>query len=81
VSDGPIKQLIDCKVAGANLNEIRIEPGVWKVRASIAYGYELQPVEKAVKETLNAGQEHPINAVVRWQRVEYSDPVVIRIEN
>ena len=79
VSDVPIGQLKDYKVVGTKLDELRITPGTWKVRAAIAYGYDVEPVQQAVKESLAAGQEHPINAVVRWQRVEYSVPVVIGI--
>ena len=79
VSNAPISALRDYKLVGTKLDEIRITPGLWKVRTGIAYGYDVELVRQAVKKSLNAGQEHPINAVVRWQRVEYSLPVMIDI--
>jgi hypothetical protein len=80
ISDGPIAHFKDYRLVGTKLDEIRLMPGAWKLRATVAYGYEVGSVQKAVKESMNAGQEHSMNAVVRWQRVEHSIPTAITIQ-
>ena len=79
VSNSPISALRDYDLLGTRLDEIKITPGSWKVRTSIAYGYEVESVHQAMKRSLDAGQEHPINPVVRWQRVEYSLPALTNL--
>ncbi len=80
MSDVPIAQLNDYRLVGTKLDQIRLTPGAWRLRATIAYGYEVESVQQAVKESMDAGQEHPINPIVRWQRVEYSVPLAITIQ-
>jgi hypothetical protein len=79
-SDAPIAQLKDFRLVGTKLDEIRLTPGAWRLRATIAYGYEVESVQQAVKVSMDAGQEHPINPVVRWQRVEHSVPLAITVQ-
>jgi hypothetical protein len=50
--------------------------GTWQARIAVAYGYEIKSVEKAVA-VWGASEDdpHPINPIVRWQKVAYSEPV------
>lgn len=58
----------------------RITPGDWRIRALIAYGYEIESVKKALAESLVHGEEHPINPIVKWQKIAYSDPVNVSFQ-
>lgn len=80
LSDAPINWLRDYRIVGKELDEIMVTPGTWRIRSAVAYGYELESVRQAIKESLDAGQEHPINAVVKWQTVGYSAPILIELQ-
>jgi hypothetical protein len=41
----------------------------WDIRFLIAYGYEIESFKQGSKSN-----EHPINPIVRWQRIAYSNP-------
>jgi hypothetical protein len=56
------------------------KPGTWKVRSLVAYGDEIGSVQKAVAKLTASGTGHPINPVVEWQKVAYSEPVSITLE-
>jgi hypothetical protein len=55
--------------------------GVWKFQLLLAYGYEMESVKKAIEENDRKGViEHPINPVVRWQKVAYSEPIEVDLQ-
>src|SRR5262249_54359384 len=54
-----------------------IKPGNWRVRIRVAYGYEIESLKNALAQSLARGEEHPINPIVRWQKISYSDPVSV----
>jgi hypothetical protein len=47
----------------------------WSVRSLIAYGYEAETVEETVDQSIARGIVHPINPVVEWQKIVYSNSV------
>jgi len=57
-----------------------IKPGKWRVRILVAYGYEIESVKNALAQSLTRGEEHPINPIVRWQKISYSAPVSMIFE-
>jgi hypothetical protein len=67
-SHGPSKGLITYRSNGTRVAELRLAPGVWEIRFLVAYGYEIDSLKQASKTN-----EHPINPVVRWQRIAYSN--------
>lgn len=67
-------------VRPVNQEDPGITSGNWRVRILVAYGYEIESVKKALAESIARGEEHPINPIVRWQKVSYSDPVSVLFE-
>lgn len=53
--------------------------GEWRIRAAIAYGDEIDSVQSAIKKSEANGDEHPINPVVNWQKIQYSEYKRIQI--
>jgi hypothetical protein len=74
-SHGPSKGLITYRSNGSRVAELRLAPGEWDIRFLIAYGYEIESLKQSSKPN-----EHPINPVVRWQRIAYSNPERIVFE-
>jgi len=68
-SHGPSKGLITYRSNGSRMAELRLSPGEWAIRILIAYGYEIESFKQGSRSN-----EHPINPVVRWQRIAYSNP-------
>jgi hypothetical protein len=50
----------------------RISGGEWRVRIAAAYGEEITSILKASEDS-KASDEHPINPVVKWQKIVYSE--------
>jgi hypothetical protein len=58
--------------------ERRITPGRWTLKVMIGYGDDLSAVRRAL--ALNPrGTQHPINEIVNWQRVAYSNSITVEI--
>ena len=74
-SNGPSKGLITYRSNGSRVADLRLVPGAWDIRFLIAYGYEIDSLKQSSKPN-----EHPINPVVRWQRIAYSNPERIVFE-
>jgi hypothetical protein len=70
VGNKPIgqKDYFDSKETGVKLQQIT--EGKWQSRVAVAYGSEIDNVEEL-------SEEHPINPIVRWQKIAYSEPVII----
>lgn len=48
----------------------------WQARIAVAYGYEIKFVEKAIAAWgASEDDPHPINPIIRWQKIAYSEPV------
>jgi hypothetical protein len=54
-------------------------PSQWQVEILVAYGEEIESVQKDIKELHTKGTQHPINPIVRWQKIAYSKPVMVTI--
>jgi hypothetical protein len=65
---------------GRPLAKRKVTSGTWMVRSLVAYGYEIESVQRALAALTASGTEHPINPVVEWQKVAYSHPVNITLE-
>jgi hypothetical protein len=75
VSEFTISELKGHKVSGDKLETIKLTPSPWNINGKIAYGYEIESVQKALEQSLKEGQEHPFNPINRWQKVVYSELV------
>lgn len=78
VSDISVEQIVERNLVAIDpvreKIKSRITPGTWTVRALIAYGYEIESVQN------NREKGHPIDPVVKWQKVAYSEPVSLTIQ-
>jgi hypothetical protein len=79
ISTKPAGQLDEYVLSDSRLDRIQLTPGYWKVRCAVAYGREIESVNAQLKTLYSQGTEHPINPVVRWQKVAYSNPLEIRL--
>lgn len=75
-----VKNLVTYKSADSTIREERVAPGSWKIQLLVAYGNEIDSVKKDLAESLRRGTEHPINPIVRWQKVAYSEPVSVTFQ-
>lgn len=57
-----------------------LKSGAWNLRFAIAYGHEVASVQQALRDSLAVGKEHPINPIVRWQQMIYSEPVSVTFQ-
>lgn len=58
----------------------RIDSGTWRIRVAVAYGYEIDSVQRKIAEIILIGKEHPINPIVEWQKIAYSNYGTIVIQ-
>lgn len=58
----------------------QLESGTWKMRVAIAYSYEIESVQKKIAEVNSIGKEHPINPIVEWQKIAYSNYESIAVQ-
>ncbi len=77
VSNKSARQLNEYVLSNNKLDRIKLTPDTWKVRYAIAYGYEIESVNAQLEKLYSQGIEHPINPVVRWQKVTYSNPLEV----
>jgi hypothetical protein len=76
--NGSLKELRSYGTVNDRSKEERITPGRWTLRIMIGYGDDLS----AVKRTLALdpkGTQHPINEIVKWQKVAYSNSMVVEV--
>jgi hypothetical protein len=81
ISHTSLDSLIKNKISGNVMNKGAAIEGVWRFQLLIAYGYEIESVKKAIEESDRKGDEHPINPVVRWQQVAYSEPIEVNLSS
>lgn len=78
ISDTPVEQLVEWKLVDSDpvkeKIKSRVTPGTWTVRCLIAYGYEIESVQN------DQEKGHPIDPVVKWQKVAYSERVDVTIQ-
>lgn len=55
-------------------DELKNLTGQWNVRALIAYGNEIESVQKTIGDTKGG---HPIDPIVEWQKTSISKPIAI----
>jgi len=55
---------------------LRLFPGQWSVNAVFGYGYETDSVSAMFSKAVKEGVENPINALVRWQLIAQSAPLL-----
>lgn len=79
-SDQPIAKLDFYVMKGDKLQKINLRSGVWSLRAAIAWNTEIETVRRTLQTSAEEGQEHPANAVTRWQQIAISPPLVIVLE-
>jgi hypothetical protein len=80
MSDVPTKELVTYKAVESTIEKQKITPGNWKIQVLVAYGNEIDSVKKDIADSLRRGKEHPINPIVRWQKIVYSEPVNVTFE-
>jgi hypothetical protein len=73
VSESSIYQSVSLAADEANPNPNRILNGEWRIRIAIGYGDEINSVQKEVTANEASGNEHPINPIVKWQKIQYSE--------
>jgi hypothetical protein len=79
VSNKPAQMFDEYVLPNNKLARISLTPGAWKVRYAIAYGYEIDSVNAQLEKLYGQGSEHPINPVVRWQKVAYSNSLEVSL--
>jgi hypothetical protein len=73
------KDYYNSKDTGVKLQQIT--EGQWQIRIAIAYGSEIDTVQKDLAELVkNGSEEHPINPIVKWQKITYSKPISINFQ-
>lgn len=56
----------------------RIVPGTWKVRSLLGFGKgDFETISKKLKDMQDGSGLHPINSIVRWQTVVYSNSISV----
>lgn len=78
VSRYSLEKLIDDQLSSSRPSTESIV-GTWTVRSLVAYGNEVASVEKILASRAASGTDHPINPVVAWQRVAYSNSVNVAL--
>ena len=73
-----IKELIGFETSNGTSKEARITPGRWTLRIMIGYGDDVSAVKLALASD-TTGKEHPINEIVKWQRVAFSNSISIEV--
>lgn len=73
-----LKELRGYEIINGTSREARVAPGTWTVRILIGYGYDVSDVKLALPSNA-AGEQHPINAIVKWQKVVLSNSVTINV--
>lgn len=81
VSARPLNAVRSYQLIQGKSKEQRIRPGLWTLRIMIGYGYDMDILKPALAQSAVDGKEHPINAIVRWQDVAYSNSVAVNITN
>ena len=76
--DSSMKQLRTYGIVDGKSKEERITPGRWTLRIMIGYGDEVSTVKRAVASDPR-GTQHPINEVVKWQKIAYSNPISVDV--
>lgn len=79
-TNGPLEQETFYSSKGEEIKAAKLTSGSWTLRIVIAYGYEISSVNQALAESLSVGKEHPINPIVRWQKLAYSEPVSVTFQ-
>lgn len=77
----PVGQETFYSPSGEGMKAQKLTSGPWTLRIVIAYGYEIRSVNQMLAESLAIGKEHPINPIVRWQKLAYSEPIKVMFEN
>jgi hypothetical protein len=80
VSGKSIGQLVSYKSSDGKTEEEKIKPGTWTIRALVAYGREIESVQKDLIELQKKGKGHPADPVVRWQKISQSELVSVIVE-
>ena len=77
VENKPIgqKNYYNSKDTGVRLQQIT--EGKWQISIVVAYGSEIDTVQKDLAELVKKGEKHPINSIIRWQKIAYSEPAII----
>lgn len=65
--------------SGKHADEGSAAASQWRVEVLVAYGEEIESVQKAIREL--KGAQHPINPIVRWQRIAHSQPVFMTVQS
>lgn len=80
VSHDPIERLASYSAIGKKTEVQKITAGAWTIRSLLAYGYEVESVKDAAAKSVSHGTEHPINPVVQWQKVVYSNLINVTFQ-
>lgn len=76
--NGSLKELRSYGTVNERSKEERITPGRWTLRIMIGYGDDLSAVKRALALDPK-GTQHPINEIVKWQKVAYSNSMVVEV--
>jgi hypothetical protein len=76
--NGAVKDLRSYKTVNERGIEERITPARWMLRIMIGYGDDLSAVKRALALDPK-GTQHPINEIVKWQKVAYSNSISVEV--
>jgi hypothetical protein len=69
-SRAPTEKIVSYQSNGGKVSEMKITAGTWIMDILVAYGYEIESIKKPQNEG-----GHPINTIVKWQKIAYSNKV------
>lgn len=79
VSSKPARHISNTKITNTSpLHEAvtgRLTTGTWELRTLVAYGDEIESVQSDLKTLYPYSKGHPLAAIVKWQKVAYSETV------
>ena len=77
-STHPLREPKSFAAMSQPLNIGSVRAGTWQLRVLMAYGQEVESVKRALANWGTSKDDpHPINPIVRWQKVAYSQPVSV----
>lgn len=77
-STSAIKDLRGYELINGTSREARITAGRWQLKIMIGYGNDVSAVKIALASDTE-GKEHPINEIVKWQKVAFSNSITINV--
>jgi hypothetical protein len=71
--DIPLSQMRSYQSVNNKTRAERLTSGDWALRIMIGYGDDISTLKQSLARAHAVGTEHPINEIVNWQKVAYSN--------